>query len=100
MKAIFTKYHGPTNVKGSRVSASDSDGNRVTLSWDCALNTDQNHRRAAVALCHKMKWAGKLAEGDTRTGMVFVWIDQPGAATLETDGAGAGGGKSGGEPTT
>lgn len=90
MKAITTKFHGPTNSKGSRYSAIDSDNNRVTLSTDYALNSDENHRRAAVALCEKMGWKGaeSLIGGGTKEGMVFVFAPTaplPGAlkATLQ-----------------
>lgn len=70
MKAIITKYHGPTNTRGSRIRASDLDGNRVTVSFDHALNGDGNHDAAAVALCRKMGWShhnlmrGGLGGGD------------------------------------
>jgi hypothetical protein len=56
MKAIKTKYHGPGNVKGSRISATDEDGNRIILSYDHALNAEENHKAAALALISKMKW--------------------------------------------
>lgn len=56
MKAIVTKFHGPSNVRGSRYSASDTDGNKVVLSTDFALDSDGNHDRAALALCAKMGW--------------------------------------------
>jgi hypothetical protein len=55
-KAIVTKYHGPSNTKGSRISASDGDGNRITIGYHDADNTDLNHARAALALCEKMGW--------------------------------------------
>ncbi len=73
MKAITTKFHGPTNVKGSRYSATDSDNNRVILSTDHALNSDKNHARAARALCDKMGWKGELIGGGTKDGMAWVF---------------------------
>ncbi len=57
MKAIRTKYFGPTNTKGARFQADDGDGNRVTVSYDYDLNSGANHEVAALALCTKMKWA-------------------------------------------
>jgi len=79
MKAISTKYVSPTNTKGSRIKAYDGDRNSVTLSYDDALNSDQNHSNAAIALCHKMNWFSpghtKLHGGHTKNGMVFVWDD-------------------------
>lgn len=75
MKAIKTTYKGPTNVRGSRIVATDGDGNRITLPWDHSINGEKNHARAAIALCAKMQWSGKLAEGSLRDGHVFVFID-------------------------
>lgn len=63
MKAIFTKYLGPSNVRGSRCKAYDGDNNQVTLSWDCALNSEDMHRAAAYALKNKMGWKGELITG-------------------------------------
>jgi len=54
-QAIVTKFHGPTNTRGSRVSATAEAG-RITLSWDHALNGSDNHMAAAQALADKMGW--------------------------------------------
>ena len=58
MQAIQTKYHGPTDVKGSRISATCAAG-RVVVDYDHALNNDQNHKRAAAALLRKLGWVGR-----------------------------------------
>jgi hypothetical protein len=68
MKAILTRYHGPSNVKGARISASDSDKNRVVLSWDHALDSAENHARAAKTLCEKMNWRGEMIGGGLHNG--------------------------------
>ena len=51
---IETAYHGPTNYKGSRISATckrDSDNTyRKFVSYDHALNAAENHHAAALAL--------------------------------------------------
>ena len=51
---IETAYHGPTDHKGSRISATckrDSDKTyRKVVSFDHALDTGENHRAAALAL--------------------------------------------------
>ena len=74
MKAITTKFHGPSNVKGRRYSATDSDGNRVILSTDFALDSEGNHDRAALALCQKMGWTKhKLIRVGTKNGNVYVF---------------------------
>lgn len=54
-QAIVTKYHGPTNTRGSRISATAEAG-RIMLSWDYALNGSDNHKAAAQALVDKMGW--------------------------------------------
>lgn len=56
MKAITTKYLGPTNVKGSRIKATEPDGKSVTLHWDHALDAEENHAAAAKALMTKLDW--------------------------------------------
>ena len=71
MQTIETKYHGATNVKGSRVSARCEAG-RVILSWDHGLNIEDNHKAAAERLIRKLGWHGDYAIGATKRGYVFV----------------------------
>ncbi len=75
MKAITTKYHGPSNVRGSRITANDGDGNRITVPYDYALSGIDLHAKAAIALCRKMKWDGKLIGGATKDGYAFVFTN-------------------------
>lgn len=63
MKAITTKYLGPTDCKGSRVKADDGDGNSITLPWRNRWDSEDNHAEAARSLCRKMGWKGKLQGG-------------------------------------
>lgn len=76
MKAIFTKYLGPTNSRGSRVKAYDGDGNQVTLDWESSLDSDQNHKRAAYHLCMKMQWKGNLVMGSHKDVNVHVFTER------------------------
>lgn len=70
MQAITTKFHGPTNTRGSRVSAKCNAG-RITLSWDHALDSTENHDAAARALIKKLDWieskfcGGELPENNS-----------------------------------
>ncbi len=73
MKAIKTKYLGPTDTRGSRISASDEDGNRITIPYPHELNNDRGHLAAAEALCRKMKWSGELNGGSLKNGYVFTF---------------------------
>lgn len=73
-QAISTKYHGPGNVRGARVSAM-CDAGKVTLSWDHSKNVEQNHSAAALALCEKLQWDVVLQGGGIKgSGFVFVII--------------------------
>lgn len=73
MKAIQTKYFGPTNYRGSRIKAFDGDNNSVTISYPYELSGEDVHRKAAEALRDKMGWTGKLIGGGIKSGYVFVF---------------------------
>ena len=72
MKAIRTKYLGPTNTKGSRIRASDEDGNSITIGAH-RLSGEAVHRAAAEALCAEMNWEGAMVAGSLEDGYVFVF---------------------------
>jgi hypothetical protein len=83
MKAIITKYIGPTSTQPSRIKAYDADGNRIIVSYEKlsenAKHIDDVHRNAAVALCEKMKWdPTHLVTGwmGGTLGYVHVWDDE------------------------
>jgi hypothetical protein len=59
MQAITTKYHGPGNVRGSRIKASCERGS-LTVGWNHSLNSTDNHIAAAKALL------AKFADEDTK----------------------------------
>lgn len=84
MKAIMTKYHGATDTKGSRVSASDGDGNRVILSWDNSMNGDENHDNAALTLCARMGWHGPMIRGFHGNQYVYVFTEYRTGVPVET----------------
>ena len=75
MKAILTKFCGATNYRGARIIATDSDGNRVVIGYPHELSGEAVHRKAAEALCFKMKWTGQMIGGATRNGYAFVLED-------------------------
>ena len=76
MRSIFTKYIPPSNVRGSRYKAWDSDNHfKVTLSASDALSSEENHIRVAQALKDKAGWKGKMICGDTNVGLVCVFVD-------------------------
>lgn len=76
MKAITTTYHGPTEsatgrTRGPRYSATDDDGNRITIQPQ--EQYEQCHDAAALALCRKMGWSGDLIRGGLRNRYVYVF---------------------------
>ena len=75
MKAILTKYHGPTNTRGARISASDEDGNKVSIPYPYELSGEAVHRKAAEALKAKMNWTGDLVSGSLKNRYVFVFVN-------------------------
>lgn len=79
MKAIRTKYIGPSNVKGSRLSATTGEtGQRIIMTWDDALNSSDMHAKGARALADKFGWQGELIGGGFPDGtMVWVFANSP-----------------------
>lgn len=76
MKAITTRYFGPTNTRPARIIATDMDGNNYTVGTDMATdNYTTPHRTAAYGLAEKMKWPGKLVGGSVKGAMVWVFVD-------------------------
>ena len=73
-KAIITKYHGPTDRKGARISADDGDGNRVTISYPYELSGEAVYKAAAQALMEKMGWTDNLVGGALKSGWAFVMV--------------------------
>jgi hypothetical protein len=74
MKAITTIYHGSTNTRSSKITASEPDGKRVSISYPHELNQEDAHSLAAMTLCNKMGWTGKLVCGNIKNGYVHVFI--------------------------
>ena len=83
MKAIQTKYLGPTDFKGARVKAWIK-GNAVVGPWDHALETVDNHGAAARALVVKLKWSGRLV-GGTLPDESMAWVFVDGGVSVEVE---------------
>lgn len=67
MQAIITRYHGPTNTRGARVSAQATAG-RVSIPYHYELSGENVHRAAAQALCDKFGWKGEFVTGGLPNG--------------------------------
>jgi hypothetical protein len=77
MKAIRTKYIGPSNVKGSRITATSGErSQRIIMSYPSELNSSAAHAKAARTLCDKMNWNGAMiGDGFPDGSMVWVFAD-------------------------
>lgn len=81
-QAITTKYHGPTNTRGSRISASAEAG-RIFVPYDHALSLSDNHAAAAAAFAAKWGWDGSWHGGGTAAGYVFVRVGEGTEITIK-----------------
>ena len=73
MKAILTKFYGPTDTKPARVKAYDMDGNCM---WVTSADHNDPHFAAAHALCAKMNWEGDIIGGAIKGGYAFVFAEK------------------------
>ena len=76
MEAIYTKYLGPTDTRGSRVRATTASGGKdetLTRSWDSAGESTDNHVAAARELATKLGWKGDWVHGYA-TGGEYVFV--------------------------
>lgn len=74
-QAITTTFRGPTNFRGSRVVVT-CEAKRISVPWDHALDSQNNHAAAALELMRVLGWDAKnqLAMGGTKNGYVFVQV--------------------------
>lgn len=73
MKAIKTKYHGPTNFRGARISANAEGVKGISISYPHELNSDDAHRLACRTLCDKYSWKGETVMGGFKDFAVHVF---------------------------
>jgi hypothetical protein len=71
--AITTRFHGPTNSRGSRITATSQAG-RLTLPYDHRYNADENHTLAARALAKKLEWRGHWYGGGLPNGRGYAFV--------------------------
>ncbi len=90
MQAIRTRYHGPTNTRGARITAS-CEGGALTLPRDYSLDVDQDHARAAQRLVDRLGWPGVYHGGSFSGDYYWVcesgWISTVEAAPVLGDAA-------------
>jgi len=73
--AIVTKYHGPTNTRGARISARMMTARPVFIPYPYELSERDRHAAAAAALMAREGWpvgCAMVAGGMPDGGYVFV----------------------------
>ena len=75
MQAIRTRYHGPTDSKGSRIIAKCEAGS-IQMPYNHALNLEANHAAAAQQLAERFSWAGVYHGGSF--GGDYYWVCESG----------------------
>ena len=79
MLAIETRFIGPTDKRGSRYVAAVCERKRdgmpvrkLTVHADDRLDSEDNHKAAAIALIRTLGWTGDWIMAGTDPGYVFV----------------------------
>jgi len=83
MQAIRTRYHGPTNVRGSRIIAKCGGG---SVPYNHALNLDGNHAAAAQLLLQRMGWPGVYHGGQFEHDYFWVVPERGDSVSATIDG--------------
>ena len=74
-QSITTRYHGPTNTKPARYSATTSSGRREWHSIRHETGTDENHAGAAFTLAVRLGWPGHWQGGALNDKGAMVWVN-------------------------
>ena len=74
MKAIITRYHGPTDHRGARISATTEGAGRVYEDYDHALDGEKLHFEAVKKLCKQLDWHGIFVAGGTPDERGYAWV--------------------------
>jgi hypothetical protein len=76
MQIVTTKYLGPTNRRGSRIKATCWRAS-VTVTYDCSLSSDNNHRHAVCVLLNKIDTENAKDYGETKPLIIQGWGGMP-----------------------
>ena len=87
MRAIETKFVGPSNTRGSRIAVSAGDVHKVynigeleseaiARNRHMDMHGEWAHQMAAIVFCEKMRWNDNtvLVQGETKRGHVFIML--------------------------
>jgi hypothetical protein len=83
MQYIKTRYLPATNNWGSRIKATASNGQTLTIPYDYELNEEPLHAQAALKLAARLGWSAEYAAGAGDDGYVFVPVTYANTYKLE-----------------
>jgi hypothetical protein len=78
---ITTKYLGPTDFRGSRIRAACGDRS-VTVPYDHALDSFDNHAAAARTLAATLNTTGSFAVASVSKGYAFTRVIESSTITF------------------
>lgn len=81
MQAIRTRYHGPTNNRGSRIVAKCEAGS-LSMPFDYSLNHEGNHAKAARLFVERLGWSGMFLGGEFAHD--YYWVANSEASPVVT----------------
>ena len=84
MQTITTTFRAPTDTRGAKIQAKTTSGIKKVLDWDYALDTLDNHVKAAEALAKELKWDGEWFGGDGKDGEK-IFVHPQGSPTFKVD---------------
>ena len=74
MKAIVTTYRGPTDTRGSSITARAEGVRPVRVPYPYDLDVDAAHEFAAHALMKRYGWTGRIIGGGLPDGRSVAWV--------------------------
>ena len=75
MQAIRTRYYGPSDTRGTRITAK-CEGGSLTIPRNYSLDVEQDHARAAQKLAERLGWDGVYHGGSF--GGDYYWTRESG----------------------
>jgi hypothetical protein len=77
MTLIKTKYLGPTNTTGSKISVTAYGiKHRIIEPYNHSIDSFENHRNAADKFAKLLNLEGKYAVSSSKNGYTFALIDE------------------------
>lgn len=90
-RGIETKFIGPTNFRGSRISVrwADGNGDRKIYNWNYSIGSELNHERAAMKFYQEVSdWKNNNEETRKKTHLQGAWTKHGAVFCIRFDNTG------------